>query len=52
MLKCLLSKWHWFWDKWNEKEFAVVKCSSKLMMAVLKIEVPVDGQTTGSTAID
>ena len=31
--KHLLSKWHWFWDKCNEKEFAVVKCPSKLMMA-------------------
>ena len=28
-----LSKWHWFWDKHNEEEFAVVKCPSKLMMA-------------------
>ena len=28
-----MSKWHWFWDKHNENEFAVVKCPSKLMMA-------------------
>ena len=31
--ECLLSKWHWFWDKCNEKEFTIVKCPSKLMMA-------------------
>ena len=31
--KHLLSKWHWFWDKHNENEFAIVKCPSKLVMA-------------------
>ncbi len=24
--KYLLAKWHWFWDAYNRKEFAIVKC--------------------------
>jgi len=29
----LLSKWHWFWDHYNQREFAIVKCPSESMTA-------------------
>ena len=31
--KCSLSKWHWFWDRYNDSEFSIIKCPSRLMMA-------------------
>ena len=29
----LLSRWHWFWDAYNRKEFEVKRCSSEDMQA-------------------
>ena len=31
--KYFLAKWHWFWDAYNRKEFAIVKCPTDLMNA-------------------
>jgi hypothetical protein len=28
-----LAKWHWFWAAYNEKQFAIVKCPTDLMLA-------------------
>jgi hypothetical protein len=28
-----LAKWHWFWAAYNEKQFAIVKCPTHLMLA-------------------
>ena len=29
----LLAKWHWFWDAYNRKEFAIYKCPTDLQCA-------------------
>jgi len=29
----LLCRWHWFWDLYNKKEFAIVKCPTDKMKA-------------------
>ena len=31
--KYLLSKWHWFWDLYNQKQFNIVKCPTDQMSA-------------------
>ena len=31
--KCLLAKWHWFWDAYNQKAFTIVKCPTDKMKA-------------------
>ena len=31
--KYLLAKWHWFWDRYNNKEFTIVKCPTDQMTA-------------------
>ena len=31
--KYFLVKWHWFWDKYNEGHFTIVKCPTDEMLA-------------------
>lgn len=31
--KYFLVKWHWFWDKYNEGEFSIIKCPTDLQRA-------------------